>query len=767
MNLLTVSQKHKILRDMPEVKMHVHLKALFQKMFPNKQVYIGQGTGEFGKDLVIIEDDPLSGEKVTALVVKMGDVSGSASSGVVGTINSQITQAFTIGTHFKEIGRKVQANEVIVIIFGNISNNAKENMDGYISRLNETVTKKQLDDMMKLFDKYYEDVYITANHVDVLQSKYEKLNGIMYEKNRFLAQCYIEPNLQSFENTKKNIVIAQNKENLSSETIKETIFGKKETIATIYEKTSKHKHKVLIQGEAGCGKSIFTIKIIQHAIEKIVQSDDKPDKIKAPILLKSTKLKGLTKEILEHKINGYYTDDPTDIVPNILIIDGIDEVGEEDRKQIVCLAEMFCDKKNISLILTSRKNQDMAKELHAYSYYEILPFEMSQAIEFIKRAAGKNQSLIDGLLKNMQELQHQIPMSAMSLALLVEIAETHNEVPASITELYDRYIDIAVGVDTGDTEITQLFEPRYKLDFLTTISYELFYMHDDSTVTKQDFYDYLNEYTKRHSHITSKEDFLADLRRVSILSINDETVTFSHKSFLDYFIAKYFARNTEELFRKNEFETIYELYYTVLWEDVTNFYFGLKNTINQEQIDRLISYNHYEKSSNIIYHLELYSIGRLLQYAWNTDTATKKYGVNKAIANMYALREAANNFNKANYGFGLPKVFADATIMHYTDFYFSSNFLQKEILELVEEKFALLRDSEGNVDITNELYFFSLYFLVNNKKIAVGHIERFLDLLISEEDNIDPTTYYPTAHFFKLFIKNKKINISDDDIFCI
>lgn len=764
MNLLSQSQKHQILRDMPEVEMHKKLKILFEKVYPNRQVYIGQGTGEFGKDLVIIENDPISGEKVTALVVKMGDLSGSASNSMVGTINTQINQAVNIGTYFKDIGREVIANEVIVVIFGTVSQNATKTLHGYLKQFENIVKIRSIEDMTRLFETYHDEIFVINNHIDVLHKKYEELDAMLFEKNKLLSRCYIEPNLQSFENTKKNIVMAQNKENISSETIAETVFGRKDSLSSIYDLASQHKRYILIQGEAGCGKSIFSIKIVQHAIQKIIRGSDinLDQAIFAPVLLRATKIKQASKEDLQSAIVNYYSDSPSAIKPNIILIDGIDEISENDRKHLVELAENYCDEHSISLIVTSRKNQDIAKELSNFSYFEILPFELSQAMEFIKRMAEKNQKLMQGLLKNIEQFQHQIPMTAMSLALLIEIAEKHNEIPASITDLYERYINMIIGVDDRNAEINQLFEPRYKLDFLTTISYELFYQHDDSTVTKASFFDYLDEYTSKHSHISSKEDFLTDLKRVSILSINGDSVTFSHKSFLDYFIAKYFAKNAEELFRAKKFDDLYHLYYTALWEDVTTFYFGFKNSINKEQIDLLIEHNPFKEENEVIYHIGLYSIGRLLQYAWNTNTNIKKYGIDKAISNIYALRDVVNTFNKKNYGFGLPRIFADATVMHYTDFFFSSNFLQKEILELIDDKFTLLRDSGGNADISNELYFFSLYFLVNSKRIEVAHIERFIGLLMSESANIEPQAYFPIMNLFKIFIKNTKIEVTDE-----
>ena len=105
-------------------------------------------------------------------------------------------------------------------------------------------------------------------------------------------------------------------------------------------------------------------------------------------------------------------------------------------------------------------------------------------------------------------------------------------------------------------------------------------------------------------------------------------------------------RSYSELISENIFNDIYALYYTALWEDVTNFYFGLKNSITEKQIELLISKNPYKESDNLMYNLELYSMGRLLQYAWNTEKQVKKYGIHLAIKNILELRECIHDFNK-------------------------------------------------------------------------------------------------------------------------
>ena len=262
MSLLSLSQKHNILRDMKELEMHKKLRNLFEKLFPSKQVYIGQGTGEFGKDLVIIEKNPFSGERVTALVVKMGDLSGKADSGIIGTINTQINQAFNVETYFKEIGRAVKANEVIVIIFGNISNNLDKTLNGYLTNYPaHSIQVKHIDDMTTLFEEYYPDIFLISTEAEELEKKYDELNKLLIEKNKYISKCYIEPNLRTFEKTKSEILVAQTTGELSNSTLKDTMFGKRENIRSLLKLLLNRKHFVLVEGDAGSGKSIFTIKI--------------------------------------------------------------------------------------------------------------------------------------------------------------------------------------------------------------------------------------------------------------------------------------------------------------------------------------------------------------------------------------------------------------------------------------------------------------------------------------------------------------------------
>lgn len=770
MQLLTIGQKYEILREMPELEMHKKLKTLFSKMFPQKQIYIGQGTGEFGKDLIILENDPLSGENVTAIVVKMGNLSGSADNGIIGTINTQITQAFTVGTYFKEIGREVKANSVIVAIFGTISNNLERTLNGYLSQhLGHDIKIRKIDELTILFERYYDDVFFVSTEMEELQNKYISIENFLLEKSPFLERCYIEPNLKTYDQTKNELIVAQSTGEMSDAALKHAMFGKQETIETLLKKIDANKKYILIEGDAGTGKSIFSMKMIQRSIKKAMQTVGsskitKTTSIEAPVLLKANKLKKIKDSEFSHLVKSYYSEQSTTIETSYIIIDGLDEVNTEERHNIQKVAEDYCNYNAKSLLFTTRKDQDTVNQLKDYIRYELLPLEISQAIDFIKKMAGKNQELINALLKNFDELQHQLPMTPLSLVLLIEIATKHNEIPASITELYNKYVSMVIG-DSNTAEISQLFEPRYKLDFLINLSYELFFCNNNSVVSKDDFMEYTTQYVSKHSHITSIEDFLEDLKRISILNINHEFVMFSHKSFLDYFTAKYYETNTEELIRKNQFDFLYSLYYTSLWQDVTYFYFGIKDRITKEQIDMIISKNPYH-DDKLMANIELYSIGRLLQYAWNTEKNIKKYGIQEACNNMLELREALHDFHKKTFGLELPKIVADATLMKYTDFNYSSSFLQKEICEIMEENFKILSTTTSVLqeEKSNIIYFLSMYVLVNASRLSNEQVNYFISNLNKSINLLDLNIQFPITVLYKMFIKHGKVDVTQENI---
>lgn len=227
--------------------------------------------------------------------------------------------------------------------------------------------------------------------------------------------------------------------------------------------------------------------IIEETIHNInVSNKEELSDVKTPITIKATKLNN--GKSLEDVINTYYEESTTSLIPNLLIIDGMDEVDNDTKEKIITQSELYCSKNKISLILTSRKSTEVKEKVQKYENYELLPFETSQAINYLKRILNKNQTLLGGaLIKGLEQLKHQIPLYPMSLSLLIEIAQTQQEVPASISELYKRYIEVALNQYSDGEQINVLFEPTIKMSFFEDISYNLFYKKNLSVIKKKHF----------------------------------------------------------------------------------------------------------------------------------------------------------------------------------------------------------------------------------------------------------------------------------------
>ena len=58
-------------------------------------------------------------------------------------------------------------------------------------------------------------------------------------------------------------------------------------------------------------------------------------------------------------------------------------------------------------------------------------------------------------------------------------------------------------------------------------------------------------------------------------------------------------------------------------------------------------------------------------------------------------------------------------------------------------------NSNNEINLTNQIYFLSSYFLINNKTIDKHEIENFIELLISSKNNIDADIYFPLTFLYK------------------
>ena len=773
-HLLSVSQKKDIIRNIRETDMHKELVILFENMYgSNTKVHNTHGPNELGRDIIICQPDPIKATN-TAVVVKMDKLSGQSLDRPIMDIVGQVQQCFEINIKAKDAFNEIPIDKVLIIVMGEISNNAAINLEAKLAMYKGRYTKLDINDMLDYFDQYYPEIFYGASGAHVLNKRYEQIEQTLREKRHYDPSCFIEPNLKSFNKSKQEMIVISNSSNdkkVRAETMNNNIFGKKETINSLANRIMSSQHYILVEGDAGSGKSIFTSKLTQYLIKEgakdIQIKKNQPSSIHVPVLIKATELKNAELRDMSKKLDSYYEESSINFNVNLIIIDGLDEVDEESKINIIATASKLCKEKYMSLILTTRKSTVTRKMVDSFEKFELVPFEASQAINFIKKMANGKQKLLSALLKGFDQLKDQIPLYPMALSLLIEIVEEQEEVPASITELYSQYIEISLGKYSNTENITVLFEPTIKSGFLQELAYEVFYKENVTSISLEKFDKFLVDYVSRHSSISNSEEFQYDLSRVSILQIKSDSVEFSHKSFLDYFISSYYESNALALYKCSQFDSVYECYHTTLWEDVTSFYFGIKKSVDKEDIAKVLDSD--PKSSEFLSAVHRFGIGTLIQYAWNSETAVKSYAIQEGISNIFNFKDLLYKNQTETFCMELPKIISDVSLMHLINESYSSVFLEQEIkntIALTIDKFRTDINSEKDDEV---FYFGALFVITKAKSLDSIYVQNFIKDFIEIESKLDTGISLPIVALLrtatmKIQGDNKKLESIKDTL---
>lgn len=767
---LTEGQKKDILKAFKETDMHKELKILFEKMYPNNtNVYNTHGREENGKDLIISQNDPLSGTHDIAVVVKMDKLSGSAYDKNIQEIRNQTEQAFLKETYIKENSRRVKADKVFIFIFGEISNQAEQNLHTNLNQFSGRYDVKNIDEITKFFSEVYPEVFYGASGLEALTKKYEELERFLKEKKSIFSENYIEPMLKFYQSDKKELISLSNSSNTkkANQEIRDSLFGKRKTIDDILNDCAKGQKTIYIEGDAGSGKSVLAYKLIMNTIDKAIKKLNVTEKINleidAPILLSSTDLKNGNIEKISDIIDSYYDDSAITMQTNIIIIDGIDEVTDDNKNKIIEALRKYCNDVDISLIILGRKNTETRQKLHDFSYYELLALETSQIIGYLKKAFTQNTQLLDSLIKGLENLGNQIPLYPMSLTMLIEIIKQHNEIPASISELYERYCDLVLGKNLASTKIEVYYGYQIKKDFLKELAFGAFFENNLTVITKESFNIFITNYVNNHSTIKSKKEFIEDLKRVDLLQITSKKVKFSHKSFLDFFVAKYFVERANEI-GVEKTDLVYSLYVTALWEDVTNFYIGIRRRITKEELEKIIYFNELTHNPKIVKLLNQFMLGKLVQYGWNSEKEEKQFIIELASKIVLELKEEKYQFIVDDLGFDVPKIISSAGMLQLCSISFSSIFLRDDIYDFVSNKFLELQKSNENFNDEDSgfIYFSTLFMLSDIDKLPQEKIEFVITNLTELYPRLDPKISIPIFGLLSLFtVKgNQKIDES-------
>jgi len=712
---------------------HQELKILLENIYSNAYVEILQGAEEKGKDLVVRKQDDFGKYEHIAFVVKAVEKLSGSATGKTAELVIQIQQAFKTKAQLKDIHEEVSISKVYVVNTGTISGGAK---DKILSLIDEPSYRNNLayfaiEDLIGLFERHYPEFYFNKDLQVFFRDRIEIIETFLVEDKKL--ENFIEPQIKKFDKSRHELLAQQNSEN-SLELITEHLLGHRENFHSFLDivTNDKKQEKIFLTGEAGSGKSVLLFKIILEFINRFLKENnintilDKRD-FTLPVCLKAIDIRNSNIKNFETIVETFYSSQKDNLVRTI-IIDGIDEVSREDRIKIKEKVESYIALKQnkITSVFSSRTNFSILDDFDKYTHYELMPYGVKQAADFIKKMTKKQNILVSNLEKSLNELEGQIPFYPLALRLLVEVVDKHNEIPASITELYNKYIAIIFGELELSADIDKLFNPTIKREFFSELSYKKFFLENKVKIHHDDFKSFVKDFCQQNSYIENQDEFIENMKRVSILKINNEDVYFSHKSFLDYFIANYFNTNKEELVEEEQFNYIFKLYTTVeQWEEVVFFYFGLRKKINKHEFKKLIENINYLENS-FEKNLATFYLGRLVQFAWMTQNDFKNEIVTNAMVKSLELKENFHKMFSDSLQMEVPDMLSSISIIHMIDLCYTSSFLRNEIKENIEK----IDNDES------KLYFATIYILKNADVLGNEFVNQNLEQIIPKIQKI-------------------------------
>jgi hypothetical protein len=640
--MLNENTKADLLKSIDEANLRKGIVELLKKMESTAYIELYHGQDEYGKDIVVIRKSPF-GDNAIAIVVVRGDIR-TKSSGLVDKIKSQVEQCFLHPAILESIKGQTKISFVWVMVAGTLSKGASIRLIAEINRPNVQIY--DLKWLVDNFTQYYPYIFFESSISEYIEDKINELEKqhILSEKINLLTDYYVPNQIGELD---KIIEISP-----------DAMFSIVTNISSIrvLEQEIKAKNKILLVGEPGVGKSTALNKLGIDMFSKTLEAAAKKEstRLEIPLIIKARNL--IEVDSVDSLLNKFGP--PEQIKEkfeiNALMVDALDEAPGNTREELMTKAIKFADTLKCALLITSRKIDIVKKESLGLTKRELMPMEFGQALTLFSRLVTdkkKLASLKDGLI----EVQGQLSLTPLTLLLMIDLVNANNEIPSSVTLLYNKFFDLALGSeDKTRKNLDVLFNPEIKKGFLEELAFQEIFSKNRDRIKRSEFDDFLEWYANQQQWDADElRNFAIEIERAGILEIKDY-VNFAHGTFLDYFIALRIYENREDIPELNDY--LSKLYFDEWWYDVVFYYAGLKKKIHKSLINRIIDYDDGQPE-DIGKNVSKVLVGRLLQAAWQSDAENKTYGIKKSLEYCAKVRECFLDFTKtirqyANYLFG-------------------------------------------------------------------------------------------------------------------
>ena len=430
-----------------------------------------------------------------------------------------------------------------MISTGNITNGAKDKIHAkYPGTSVQFIDVDQLSDMVnKHVPSYWSDVDLPVSiYLNDTKARSEELD-ISFDLTQLQGEpIYIDQDIRRVE-------VDPYRTNKRQE-------NRKAKRVDIEKELAEHNF-LLIEADMGGGKSKFLRKLTQHYASVGTFMEEKILPVYGTFKELVDDYSGDLRSMLEEKVSKEVREAVGEDAQFLFLIDAVDEkdmLPEDLSKVLMELTNTLNEEKRYRLLLTSRhiSNVDFDKRFSPHlARYEIAPLSMGKIIGFLDTVC-RRLNLHTRVIEDLQRshLFDRLPRNPIATILLGQLlAENQQELPLTMTELYEKYMELALGrwdMKKG-LQSQQVFETLENA-LMNLAAYRI--ENELVTINLKEVEDRFRLYlSERNLKVGVEQLVERAVRRADILTRSGDghSVWFKHRSFAEFLYAKWLRKHAK------------------------------------------------------------------------------------------------------------------------------------------------------------------------------------------------------------------------------
>lgn len=354
-------------------------------------------------------------------------------------------------------------------------------------------------------------------------------------------------------------------------------------------KVAEQGHFMVLMGGGGSGKSM----LMRHLFLDTLKTGHK-----VPVFLELRHLNEQNKTLLDFinatlRVNKLDVDD--DYIEKamqaghfVLLLDGFDEVLRKRRKGLSKEIQELQKKYDKNMILVSSRADNIFAGWEAFIEANVSPLNLDQAVRLVKKVPFDNEiktKFVTDLQSKLFEKHESFLSNPLLLSIMLLTYSHSADIPSKLSVFYSQaYEALFQRHDAlkGGFQRERLSGLDIQ-DFARVFSAFAIQTYDARkfSMTKSDALDYLEKSKKLTGINFNSEDYLADAHQaVSMLVEEGLHLSFTHRSFQEYFTAKFISGM--EIEQQRSLLKKYAQYYEI--DDVFDLLYEMKPDLMEKEL---------------------------------------------------------------------------------------------------------------------------------------------------------------------------------------